>query len=283
MNNNSLNSNAMRTKIKTIAFFLTATMLLFFSSCEDDDDVPEPIINNMEIGISNSHIAYIGSDLHLEGEIIAEGTIATITVELYRNADSNVTIDSTYVNYEGLKNTTFHRHIDIPDGTPAGTYQLRLTVYDQEGNQAVYEDEIEIEELTDQEAPEISISAAPESGKGYGNGETIAISGMVTDNISLAGMVVALVKESDQISDADVTGANTSVIIMLHTHAFDSEASHSFSASIAVGAANDNNMTPAPITGNNAWRSGNYYILVKCKDAKGNWAYSVHYPIVLNL
>ena len=70
---------------------------------------------------------------------------------------------------------------------------------------------------------------------------------------------------------------------MLHTHDFDDPDETEFTASIAVGAANDNNMTPAPIQGDNAWRSGNYYILVKSKDAKGNWAYSSHYPIVINL
>jgi hypothetical protein len=50
-----------------------------------------------------------------------------------------------------------------------------------------------------------------------------------------------------------------------------------------VGAGYDNNMTPAPIEGDNAWQSGNYYILIKAVDAKGNWTYSIHYPIVINL
>jgi hypothetical protein len=283
MNRKQLNNQVMNTTIKTIALTFVATSMLLFSSCEKDDDVAKPIISGLELGIGDSHVAYIDEDLHIEAEIEAEGIIDVITVEIHQEEGSSDEIEASYDEFAGLKNTTFHKHVVIPEGTVAGTYHIHITVTDQEGNQTTVEDEISIEELADEKAPEISISLAPESGKSYANGVTITISGTATDNISLEGMVVALVKESDNISDADVTGGNTSVIIMLHTHTFDSKASHTFSASIAVGAANDNNMTPTAITGNNAWRSGNYYILVKCKDAKGNWAYSNHYPIVINL
>ena len=273
----------MKKTIKIISLLFVAATLAFFTSCEKDDDIAKPVISDLKVGISDSHIAYVGADLHLQAEIEAEGRIDVITVEIHREEGSSDELEASYDEFAGLKNTTFHKHVDIPAETTAGTYHVHITVTDQEGNQTTVEDEIEIEELADEEAPEITVSSAPENGKGYSNGETITISGTVTDNTSLAGMLVALVKKSDNISDADVTGANTSVIIMLHTHAFDSEASHTFSASIAVGAANDNNMTPAAITGNNAWRPGNYYILVKSKDAKANWAYSSHYPIVINL
>jgi hypothetical protein len=72
-------------------------------------------------------------------------------------------------------------------------------------------------------------------------------------------------------------------ITLLHTHEFDSHTAHNFSASINVGAAQDNNITPKDIAGDIAWQSGNYYIVVKCKDAfGGNWTFSSHYPIVIN-
>jgi hypothetical protein len=268
---------------KTILLLFVAATLVFFTSCEKDDDVAKPVINVLELGLADSHVAYIGADLHIEAEMEAEGRIDVITVEIHQEEGSSDEIEASYDEFAGLKNTTFHKHVDIPAETTAGTYHVHITVTDQEGNQTTVEDEIEIEELADEEAPEISISSAPESGKSYANGGTIAISGTVTDNISLAGLLVTLVYEPDNIADADVSGANTSVIVMLHTHDFEDPDETEFTASIAVGTANDNNMTPAAITGNNAWRSGNYYILVKCKDAKGNWAYSNHYPIVINL
>ena len=93
---------------------------------------------------------------------------------------------------------------------------------------------------------------------------------------------IVAVKESDNIADKDVSGRSKNVIIMMHTHDFESPSSHNFKASIKVGAEKDNNMTPAPIAGENAWRKGKYYILVKTKDAKKNSAISKRYPIVLN-
>lgn len=280
---NYLKFNTMKTRIKTLALILIATSMLFFTSCEKDDYLPKPVISSLELGLADSHIAYVGADLHIEAEIEALGNIDIISVEIHQEEGSSDEIEATYNEYAGLKNTTFHKHVDIPEETPTGTYHVHITVTDMEGNQTTIEDEIEIEELTDDEAPEITVSFAPENEDNYANGETITISGSLTDNISLAGMLVTLVYESDNIADTDVSGANTSVIVMLHTHDFDDPDEYEFTASIAAGAANDNNMTPTAIEGDNAWRSGNYYILVKCKDAKGNWAYSNHYPININL
>ena len=278
---NFKNLNTMKTTIKTIALLFVATMVLFFTSC-DEEEFDKPVISDMEIGLSDSHIGYIGADLHMEGEIEAAGTLGDVLVEVYQDA-SSVTIDSTYTDYEGLKNSTFHKHLDIPDETTAGTYQLRITVYDQEGQYSTYEDEITIEESDDEEAPEISVSSFADSTKTLTTGDYITITGTVTDNISLGGIFIGLVYESDNIADSDVGGSNTYVIPVLHTHDFDDPDEYDFDASIEIGAEYDNNMTPALIEGDNAWKSGDYYILVKSKDANGNWGYSKHYPITISL
>jgi hypothetical protein len=282
--NNDLNSRIMNTRVFLIVIAFMAG--LFFTSCEKDDEtVPKPVIDLLELGLANSKIAYIGADLHIEAEIVAEGKIDKVTVEIHQEEGSSDEIEVEYDEFAGLKNTTFHKHVDIPATTVAGTYHCHITVTDMEGNSTTVEEEITIEELVDTEAPVITITSAPDNGKTFANGETISISGGVTDNISLAGLVVALVYETDNIADADVSGAaNTKVIVMLHTHDFGDDPDETdFTASINVGAANDNNMTPAPIQGDNAWKSGNYYILIKSKDAKDNWAISAHYPIVINL
>jgi len=274
----------MNTKVKSLAVCFTFAIMAFFSSCvKDDEAVPKPVINGLELGIGNSHVAYIGADLHIESEIIAEGKINKITVEIHQEEGSNNEIEAEYSEFAGLKNTSFHKHVDIPSTIAAGIYHFHITVTDMEGNSTTLEEEITIEELEDTEAPVLNILSAPANGQAFVIGETISISGTVTDNTSLAGLLVALVYGSDNIADVDVTGTNTKVIVMLHTHTFDSEASHTFNASINVGAVNDNNMGPAPIQGDNAWKPGNYYILARCKDAKGNWVFSSHYPIVINL
>jgi hypothetical protein len=281
----------MNTKFQTIAIFFLVVAMAVFSSCEEDDDVsPIPTISELELGIDDSHVAYINADLemeadlHIEAEVVAEGLFSTIEVEIHAEDGSDNEIDTIYdYSDQTLKNTTFHEHIEIPYDFPIGDYHFHFTVTDKEGNSTTIEEELSIEELTDEEAPEITISSAPTDAQAFVSGETISISGTVEDNILLAGMVIALVYEDDNIADANVAGDNTHVIVMLHTHTFDSKASHSFEASIEVEADYDNNMTPALIQSDNAWKSGNYYILVKSIDAMGNWAYSNYYPIVINL
>ncbi|MCG6189875.1 DUF4625 domain-containing protein [Maribellus maritimus] len=271
----------MKTTFRTLILIFIASGLLLLASCGDDDFL-KPVITISELGLGDSRVAYAGTDLHIEAEIEAAAGINMISVEIHQEEGSSDEIEVEYDEFSGLKNMTFHKHIEIPAETPTGTYHVHVTVTDLEGYQTTVEDEIEIEELTDEEAPEIIISSAPESGMSFSSGETISISGTITDNISLAGILVALVYESDNIADTDVAGDNTSVIVMLHTHDFDDPDETEFSASIEVGAENDNNMTPAAIEGDNAWKSGNYYILVKSKDVKANWAYSNHYQLTVN-
>jgi len=268
---------------KTLLPLIAFTSLLFFASCDKDDKIAKPVIKNLEIGIGDSHIAYIGSDLHVDADIIAEGKIDIIKIEIHPEFDGGEEIEVIYTEFAGLKNTNFHKHIDIPADMLPGEYHFHLVVRDQEGNETKVERDIELVEVVDLEAPVLTITSAPENGKTFTSGEAISISGTITDNVSLAGMLVALVYESDNISDADVTGGNNSVIVMMHTHNFDSPTSHSFTASINVGAEKDNNMVPATIEGDNSWKSGNYYILVKCRDGKANWTVSDRYPIVINL
>ncbi len=271
----------MNTKIRFLAVFFSMAFMAAFTSCNKD---AKPVISNLIVGLNNSHVAYAGSDLHIEAEIVAEGKINKITVEIHKEEGSSDEIAVEYDEFKGLKNTNFHKHIYIPETTPLGSYHLHFTVSDMEGNTTTVEEEITIQELIDNEAPSLTISSAPTSGQAFANGGTISISGHVEDNVRLGGILVALVYESDNIPDANVTADNSHVIVMLHMHNFgDDPDEYDFTAYITVGAANDNNITPAPIQGDNAWKTGNYYILVRVKDAKGNWTFSNHYPVVISL
>ncbi len=273
----------MRNKI-IISVAIIAVAISSFTSCNKENPISKPpVIKNLELGIKNSHEAYIGADIHIEAEIEAENKIDKITVEIHQNKNGGTEIKKVYTEFSGQRNTNFHKHLDIPKDAKEGEYHLHFTVTDLSGNQTDIEETIKIKKINDTEAPVITISNAPENGKTFSKGETISISGTIKDNNALGGLLISLVKESDNIADKDVTGRNKSVIIMLHTHDFDSANSHNFSASIVVGAENDNNMNPAPITGQNQWREGNYYILVKSKDAMGNSAISKRYPIILNI
>ncbi len=272
----------MNLKLKISNIFVAVSMLILLASCNKEDEMTaRPVINILEIGLDNSKIAFIGGDFHIEAEIIAVGRIEKILVELH-SEDGEDEIEFEFLEFGGLKNTDFHQHIDIPSDLTPGEYHFHLVVIDQEGNVTKAEDEVLLVELLDEDPPVINITSSLGANQVFSYGEILLIEGEISDNNRLAGLLVALVRANENWSNSEVTGDNPSIIVILHTHSFDSDTSHSFNASIEIGATNDNNMVPAPITGDNDWQSGNYYILIKAKDAKGNWGYSNHYPITLN-
>lgn len=289
---NPLNFKIMKTRNFLIAIAFAAG--LFFTSCEkDDENKPKPVITITELGYENSKIGYAGTDLHIEAEIVAEGKVDKITIEIHPEGEHEEEhegehehgeewqVDTTYTKFSGIIDPVFHEHIDIPVDAEPGHYHFHFIVTDMEGHQTTVEEEIEIQQPSDDEAPEITVSSAPADGQVFADGETITISGSVSDDKALGGMYIGLVRTDQNLTDAEVNATNT--ITLLHTHEFDSHTTHNFSASINVGAAQDNNITPKDITGEIAWQSANYYIVVKCKDAfGGNWAFSGQYPIVIN-
>ncbi len=282
----------MNTRIFLIAIAFTAG--LFFTSCEKDDETnPKPVITLTELGYENGKIGYAGTDLHIEAEIVAKGKVDKITIEIHPEGEHEEKsasillhegeweVDTTYTEFSGIIDPTFHKHIDIPVDADTGHYHFHFIVTDMDGQQTTVEEELEIHQPEDAVAPEITISSAPTNNQEFNNGETISISGSVSDDKALGGMYIGLVRADQNLTDAEVNATNT--ITLLHTHEFDSHTTHNFSASINVGAAQDNNITPKNITVDIAWQSANYYIVVKCKDAfGGNWTFSSHYPIVIN-
>lgn len=270
----------MSNSISMKAAMLAAMSILLFYACEKDKEdelVAGPKVTLTEVGLGNSKIGYPGSDLHLEADIVAEGKISTVRIEIHAEGISTWEFDTTYTEFTGLKNATFHKHIDIPLHADVGDYHLHFIVGDMMGKQTVAEAELEIKNPTDTIPPALSITDAPATNQNFYNGQTISISGVVSDNLALGGMYIGLVRVDQGLVDAAVNDGNT--ITLLHTHDFPNPYSHNFSASLVVGAAMDNNITPKPIS----WAPGDYYVLVKCKDAfGGNWTFSNHYLIVIN-
>lgn len=260
------------------------------ASCTKEDNKLPPQINDFELGYENSGIAYLGSDLHIEAEILADAKIDRITLLIHHEGehgkkttyylldDDEWVVDSTYTKFSGLKNTTFHEHLNVPIEVEAGEYHLDFAVIDMDGNKTEIGRDLIIQVPVDTEAPELTIDSHPAAMQVFVTGQQITIAGKVTDDTALGGMYVGLVREDQNLDDAEVNATNT--ITLLHTHDFQSAVLHEFNASITVGAALDNNGTPKPIEGDIAWQSGNYYILAKVKDAfGGNWTFSQHYPI----
>ena len=131
-------------------------MVVLTGSLVSCEEVSKPEIGNFELGYQGSGTAVVGEELHMDAEIVAEGTIDRIRVEIHPESEHAMKslaelsdgegweFDSTYTKFSGLKNTTFHEHIEIPDHAEAGHYHFHFEVTDMEGYQSVYEDELEL-------------------------------------------------------------------------------------------------------------------------------------------
>ena len=135
------------------AILIFGLCMFIFSSCKNDDpnNAAKPVINLTEIGAENSKTVTAGSDLHLEGEIIAESLIKRIDIEIHQKQGGDFKITQSFIDgkYIGVKNVTFHEHIDIPAEAPDGEYQLNFAVTDQLG-----QTEMKKSELMIKDAPE---------------------------------------------------------------------------------------------------------------------------------
>ena len=137
--------------------FLISILGLFLVSCQDDEDVTfdAPVISNFEFGNGGTHstdgTAYRGSDIHIEAEILAEATVASITVSIHGHdivvgeGEEEWDFSHTYTDDKYLvRNPTLHEHIDIPATAPAGEYHVTMEVTDEAGQTTEVEGHLEV-------------------------------------------------------------------------------------------------------------------------------------------
>ena len=156
MRNSILKDFLMRVAFVKGAMLKSAMVLaavVIMTSCGKTE---EPEIGSFELGYENSKIAYAGADLHMDAEVVAEGTIDRIHIVIHPEGEHSKKevrsaldegeweVDTTYTKFSGLKNTTFHEHIEIPVDAEPGDYHFHFEVTDMEGYQTVYEEELEI-------------------------------------------------------------------------------------------------------------------------------------------
>ena len=275
----------MNIQLSKISVAISLLFLIFLSSCREEEKqvLSPPVIAGLEVGLGNSHTSYVGSDIHIEAEIEAQGKIKEVTIEVFKKEGSGWTAQKEYTEFSGQLNTNFHKHIDVDRSAAPGSYILRMTVSDLLGKTTTVDENLELIILNDNVSPIINVTTFPVANKIFLNGETITISGTVSDNIALANVLVVLAREEDQIAESDLSESNAKLITVADIRDFSSLEFQNFSASIVVGASTDNGFQPKPIQGENAWKSGSYYLVVKTKDASQNNTFSAHYPIKINL
>ncbi|WP_421918127.1 DUF4625 domain-containing protein [Marinifilum sp.] len=145
---------------KVILFAIALGVASLFTACDNDDDsIAKPEITILELGEGDTHgderTATIGGELHMKVEVVAEGKIDKIQVRLHPEGEHHHKsakadehdeweIDTTYTKFSGLKNTTFHEHLEIDLGAEPGEYHFDFVVTDMEGNQSAEDADIEI-------------------------------------------------------------------------------------------------------------------------------------------
>jgi hypothetical protein len=143
-------------KYMSLMLALVSVITMGFTSCssDDDDDLPaKPAIRLTEVGHDNSKHTHPGHDLHLEANVVAEGLIKRIDVEIHQEGGGSFKINQSFTEgkYIGVRNVEFHEHIDIPADAPLGEYHMHFTVTDQRGQQTVAESHLEVIEDNDEE------------------------------------------------------------------------------------------------------------------------------------
>ncbi|RZK42480.1 MAG: DUF4625 domain-containing protein [Pedobacter sp.] len=140
-----LNYNSSR-KSKFTKFLLAFfTVAAIFSACKKENITAPPSITGLEVGSNNNKTAYPGSDLHIEAQLLAEGTIADVKVEIHPVAANGWKFEIDYKSeFAGKKNAELHKHIDVPANAALGKYHIHVIVTDQQGQVTEVESELEI-------------------------------------------------------------------------------------------------------------------------------------------
>jgi hypothetical protein len=267
-------------KLATYLFMIVGLLLSSCSKDDEEQDSSKPIISNLEVGLNNSKLFYQGGEVHLEFEAADNEELGYYEVHIHNEekaGSSEWEFENRWDFDAGLKNALVHHHeIEVPDDADLGQYHFHLTLVDKTGNTISVEEDVEVHESTGGAGPEIHVDEHPDDGQMFQTGEIVSIKGHIHGEMyHLAGVLIAIVDESDNLADDEVNDGNS--IVLLHTHDFSNPEELDFDVSITVGAAEDNNHpTPNPISD---WNLHDCYILIKAKDENDNWSYSQHFHI----
>lgn len=144
----------MKNLIKSI--LILSVFAFVTTSCSEDEKVyAKPVISNLVVGgthntdgtVTGEGTATAGKDLHIEADIVAEGKVLEIMVEVHgEQGGKNVEVleKKFTTKYTGSINPKFHEHVDIPATTKAGTYHFHIKVVDQQGQSNTVEKDLTI-------------------------------------------------------------------------------------------------------------------------------------------
>ncbi|WP_207436019.1 DUF4625 domain-containing protein [Sabulibacter ruber] len=307
----------MKVYLQQYLFLLLA--LSIFASCDDDDApvLPQPTIDNIEIGLNNNEMAVVGRDFHFNAKIQAGNKIENVVVKIQqRSGETYAKVWSHEVNwteYNGSATATVHKHFDIPADAPEGKYDFLITVNDQNGTKLEVKKNLSLYTAENLPVdPKLSIfnifaKEAPyyRNGRFVTPGTSLQKGDLFNSQVAISGvkgsgkMYLLLINKKanhrpESIENIDFGKA---IVYDVYEHkdwatvdhftnsVFD-EASYSMVRewpNLTIGAATDNNTPAGPITGSKAWETGDYYFGVVYKNTTYNMSFFHYMEVPVNV
>lgn len=268
--------------------------------------------------MGNNETGVIGKDFHFNAEVTAgdkiesvQIKIAQISTETYSKSWSH---EISWPQYAGAKNTTIHKHFDIPEDAPEGKYDFIIIIKDQNGTTLEVKKTLNIYAAGNLPVnPVATIFTLFKNdgffyrkGKYLTEGDSFSKGDKLMSQVTLSGvkgngiMYLLLINKDakhlpesvDQIDfskvivydvfehkDLETVGGISNVV-------FDEASFTTFRnmPTLLIGADKDNNLpNPQAITGNKAWASGNYVYRAVYKNTTYNINFSQSVDVAINL
>lgn len=286
-------------KMVKLNFIALLFLLITAASCSSDDDtieeqMPVPSMSELEIG-SGDNQGIIGRDFHFNAEVVAGGTIDKVKInidprdgETYSNDWS---FEIVWDEFKGLKNSTVHKHFDIPEDAPEGKFDFLITIIDENGTQLEENFEVNLIDpanlpvdpylyifdfFTDDSYQYVNETLENPEEVNYAEGDLFKSSATIKNVKGDGKMYILLIKKSANHLPRIVEDIDFSKVIVYDVYEHENwEDVDSFANIIydgqggftrpvpefEIGASVDNNVQVGnPIEGEKAWETGEYYL-----------------------
>lgn len=293
-------------------------ILLFaftFTACKKEDrPAPvQPVATNIEIGTGNNKRALIGRDFHFNADVVASNKIAAVEFRIRQKAGETYAaqwqLDLKWDEYTGVKNTNVHKHFTIPANAPEGKYDCYFIVLDENGAR------LEIKETLVINDP-ATMPVDPNIGRDmisrndtliyymdtwvereliFKKNDEFKAHAQVTEIKGDGILYTVLIKKKWNYHPESVDGLDfNKVIVISKVEHKDLPASSKIATlkningvwggeQIMIGADKDGNEPAAnPITGEKAWESGAYNLVILYKNTTYNMSTYKSFPITID-
>jgi len=309
----------MKTRKILIAFLVCA---FAFTGCDNDNDNSEPekgkpTIDKIELGLGNNEIGTIGEDFHFNAEVTAADKIESVQIKITPISTETYSkvwsLELNWPQYAGAKNTTIHKHFDIPADAAEGKYDFTIIIKDQNGTSLEVKKTLNIYAKGNLPVnPVASIFTVFKNeayfyrkGKYYTEGDSFKTSDKIMSQVTLTGvkgngiMYLLLINKTAKHLPESVDQIDfTKVIVydvyehkdMAEVGTFSNvpfnESNNTFlreMPQLFIGAQKDNNVPPQEISGTKAWASGTYIFMAVYKNTTYNinFSQSIEVPVTL--